>query len=339
MKKILATFAVIALIVLTFASCGNNNDDRISQELAEMQEEIDRLRDELAATPEPMPTPESDEIVLLDSGFTPVDLFLAEIFQAENIEMIFYHAHPIIFTTTAEENGLGDTFMFIEGTVHEIGEPVELNEILIVRAENGFIAIGLAYELIEMLGLVYNVNLFEIGETYRFFFRYTGFSGVLEMPMGMFVGLHEHTFAVDEPEIAFRYADMINLELPDGWRFTTENEIGIAGSGGIITFAMIPRVEENVTNFAEFTMYQFFLTSSIAQLEPIDTQWHDLSAETYYPTLAATYLTSVFGIANGASFVILGEENSLMVQALSFYNSGVDMIEILDFVISIRFVN
>ena len=143
-----------------------------------------------------------DEIVLLRTGFAPENLDLSRAFlEAIDTDIIdFYFTHPIIFTTTAEENGLGDTFMYIDGVVYAIGEPFGPNDVIKILTNNGLIALILPNETIDLLSLPYNLELFAIDREFGFFFLYMGFSSVLDMPAGMLVGLHNYSEPEPSPE-------------------------------------------------------------------------------------------------------------------------------------------
>jgi hypothetical protein len=112
----------------------------------------------------------------------------------QGLELNYGVAPDIIFTTTAEENGLGDVLMFIEGIFHSHGE-LDGFDLLFIDTVNGMMVFLFSVDLFDdsvekgELTLPILIDILEVDKEYGFFFLYSGFSGVYEMPSGWLIGL------------------------------------------------------------------------------------------------------------------------------------------------------
>ena len=216
MKKLLGIVALCA-VILTVVACGGESEaesaDEIvtqgeqlqEQELTEYEEEYEEIAYEET---EYEIEPELDEIIeitLTPSGNTPNNNTVAIAFSQED-DIVFYNVPDIIYTTLGSENGLGGTFMYFRGIVQSF-ETVGGFENAIIQTDIGEIVLFLPIEIFDFAvegGLMYSptdLDLLEVGEEFGFFFMYEGFSEVLDMPAGIFVGLYGTAPAPDpEPE-------------------------------------------------------------------------------------------------------------------------------------------
>lgn len=135
---------------------------------------------------------------LVSSGFVPRYKNIAWAFSdggfGQNIT--FYQTPNIIYTTLGSENGLQNTFMYVRGVAQQIiPTEVDLNT-AIVRTLQGEILLALPEDLFGFLleeGFITyptDLDMLQLDQEFGFFFAYNGFSTLLGMPAGMFVGLN-----------------------------------------------------------------------------------------------------------------------------------------------------
>ena len=183
MRKVICAWLFVLAIML-FVACGNTGEQEASA-VNEVPTDIY----EPVETIDPDPEPEIDAI-LIPSGNEPTDMTIASLVEESGIasgrEVVFYHIPEIIYSTTGEENGLSGTFMYTQGTVISF-EILGDTEWAIVEESGRTVGISLPRELFNTEHT--ELDLLEIGESFDIFFVYMGMSAVLEMPVGMFVGL------------------------------------------------------------------------------------------------------------------------------------------------------
>jgi len=138
---------------------------------------------------------ENDNEPLIPSANAPTNNAVAIAFADDNNNVVFHYVPSIVYSTTAEENGLDGTFMHFSGVVtsFEVFDDVEF---VVTQTNDGMIALVLPRDVFDinvsagLLDSTLELDLLEIGQEFDFFFMYMGFSEVLEMPSGMFVGLN-----------------------------------------------------------------------------------------------------------------------------------------------------
>lgn len=191
-----------------FGGFAEGFESAISPGLEAMQEGIDDLRSVFSGMegdPEDaeQERPEDVErhpaplnITLVPSGKLPSDekVNFTYYFFGYVGEIAFYQTPDIIFTTTAAENGLGETLMYIRGTIERFGT-IDGLDLVFIRTDSGMMVMNLPFYLLDfgiaegLLTAPTDIDLLEIDHEYGFFWLYTGFSGVLEMPVGILLGL------------------------------------------------------------------------------------------------------------------------------------------------------
>ena len=131
---------------------------------------------------------------LTESGFAPYSKYMAWIMAGDfDSDITFYNIPDIIYTTTAEENGLGGTFMYGRGILEEFVPTGELYS-AVIRTNVGELMLGLPQEIFDflveenLLTPPTELDLLELDQEFGFFFRYTGFSNLFNVPAGIFVG-------------------------------------------------------------------------------------------------------------------------------------------------------
>ena len=182
MRRVLCIW-LFALATVLVVACGSANNQEIVVEEKASAETV---------TSAETTTSELETLVdtmLMPSGNEPTNMtvtFLVAEGDIDYDEVVFYHTPDIIYTTTGSENGLGGTFMYIQGAVKSF-ETQGDNELVIIQSSSGIIGLTLHREL--FVAEYIELDLLEIGEYFDVFFMYMGMSSVLEMPVGMFVGL------------------------------------------------------------------------------------------------------------------------------------------------------
>ena len=177
-------------------------------------------------TPSPTPVPETSNHNLTQSRVFPSSemVTLASLAFADGENIIFYNTPDIIFTTTAAENELDGTFMYIQGTLQTFDVADNEFPFILVQTDKGMIALGLPMDLFDLgiedglLTTPTDVDFLKEGQEYGFFYRYQGFSMVLEMPSGLFVGIDRENL----PDVELTFEDTFIF---DGNKFTFYNEI------------------------------------------------------------------------------------------------------------------
>jgi len=197
----LCILVVIAVLLFGVVACGSDTDvTELADTTENIQSETNELSDQDGTEPEYIGYTVAEyeesampEIILVPSDMRPLDLTLVSNFE-EAEDVVFYNVPNIIYTTTARENGLADTFMFKEGTVISFENLVD-TKFVIVQTTDGFIALSLMPLISDVL-----IELFEEGQEAGFFFMYMGYSAVFDMPTGMFVGLASEGELASEQE-------------------------------------------------------------------------------------------------------------------------------------------
>jgi len=265
-NKVLSAFVLLAVAIVLIPISQSVNKSIISSSISDPVSPVITVTPNPTPTPTvtPSPTPVTPNITLTPSGMKPSDEMyqIASLGYANGNEIIFYNTPDIIFTTTAAENGLDGTFMYIHGTVHSFYDVEEL-PVLFIETAKGMIAFGFPYDFYDfaieegILTEPIEIDLIEIGHEYGFLFKYTGYSMLLDIPMGMYVGLDIDSI----PEIMCSFGDTITF---DGHEVTLHEEVEWVLVSDEQSIFRIPITISNITN--ERTIWQTW--DNIYQLGP-----------------------------------------------------------------------
>jgi len=162
MKKLLG-FLLVTMMIFVLVACGGTSD-----------------------IPEVPETPTALDISsLAPSGRIPQNP--TEATRLALPALVFYYAPDIIYTTTAAENGLDETFMFVTGVVDSF-DIVETTKVVFIQTEKGKLMLFHSQELAYSNSLEW--DSIEIGSEYGFFFMYSGFSMTFDIPVGTFLNIY-----------------------------------------------------------------------------------------------------------------------------------------------------
>lgn len=149
---------------------------------------IERTTQAPAATPSPEPVAETGNN-LVPSGKEPKNPTSIFKLIMNSVDIIFYNAPKIIYSTTGAENGFADKYMYTTGKVKKL-ETVESFRIVYIETSDGTICLYNSRATDdtgdEILTKDSDWQSLEIGGTYEFFFMYNGYSSVLNAPSGAF---------------------------------------------------------------------------------------------------------------------------------------------------------
>lgn len=116
-------------------------------------------------------------------------------------------APDIIYTTTGEQNGLADVYMYADGTVSEMGV-IEGFETCTLKTDKGSI-------LIMRMPLMQGWERLKVGETVRICFQYLGYSNVAQLPTGAFFEVGNLSVAPVEPADNTAVAGTLKIDFLD----------------------------------------------------------------------------------------------------------------------------
>ena len=129
---------------------------------------------------------------LIQSGRAPQNPteIMRTLIDADNI--VFYHVPNIIYSTSASENGLGDTHMFVQGVVESF-EIFDSFHAVFVQTDDGMLAL-LSSRGINDTGQEVHTRdaeweLLQVGQEFGIFFLYLGFSDEIGLAAGIFMNI------------------------------------------------------------------------------------------------------------------------------------------------------
>ncbi len=180
MTKIISVF-LTGMLCLGLAGCSANLDPQQLNEKTNTSQMVMDSSSDLE---------QKSDANLVDSGGMPKypTKFLSTYIQEETV--VFYDVPDTIYTTPASENGLSDTFMYVEGEIESFDQIVENNidyDILFLKTSKGRICIEESLK-IEDSGISKKAewDLLEAGKVYGIFFLYKGFSDHTQTAIGTF---------------------------------------------------------------------------------------------------------------------------------------------------------
>jgi len=179
-SKCALSLLIVLMLAVVLSACGGGNDSPVPPPT-----QIESLSVESTA----IEMPSAELIPSERVPQNPTEMFTL-LMDEENI--VFYYAPGIIFTTTAEENGLGETYMYIRGVVNSVDLDVEGMQIaLFIETEYGILGLGKdgGHDGQDFLSNSYDWSLLEIGNEHGFFFTYLGFSALHDVAAGVFLNI------------------------------------------------------------------------------------------------------------------------------------------------------
>lgn len=136
-----------------------------------------------------------------------------------------YRCTPdIIYTTPAEENGFGDVYMYVDGSVQKVYKEKDYS-VCDVKTSKGTIALmGLPF-VSELEGLT-------VGKNYRFCYKYLGYSDVLSKPAGLYIELGD-TSTINESNVtsSTKSAEIVTTSPEEKKPVSTSHKIYCTKSG------------------------------------------------------------------------------------------------------------